>query len=110
MVATVKIIPFAVAGDTGRGGGRRSARGGEIFAVNPFRPMRVGVIQTVLPGVKDSVLAKTTRVTEARLARSRQPAVGRAARTPHEAGAVAGGDRHRLRATTTWSSSSALRR
>ena len=31
---------------------------------------KVGLIQTVLPGVKDSVLAKTVKVTEARLARS----------------------------------------
>ena len=43
---------------------------GRPSPVKPFRPMRVGLVQTVLPGVKDSVLAKTVRVTEARLARS----------------------------------------
>ncbi len=69
MVATVKIIPFGVAGRLVDAAASILAEA-EIFAVNPFRPMRVGVIQTVLPSVKDSVLAKTIRVTEARLARS----------------------------------------
>ena len=32
--------------------------------------MKIGIVQTVLPGVKDSVLAKTMKITEARLARS----------------------------------------
>ncbi|MBZ9659405.1 molybdopterin-binding/glycosyltransferase family 2 protein [Mesorhizobium sp. ESP-6-4] len=68
MVATVKIIPFAVAAslvDTVV----RICAGREIFAVNAYRPITVGVIQTILPGVKPSVLDKTLRVTEARLAR-----------------------------------------
>jgi molybdenum cofactor cytidylyltransferase len=49
--------------------------------------MRVGVIQTELPGLKESVLTKTIRVTEARLARSGSRVV-RELRTPHQAGAV----------------------
>jgi molybdenum cofactor cytidylyltransferase len=69
MVATVKIIPFAVKAAlvdavTPIAAGRRA------FAVKPFRPMKVGMVQTVLPGIKDSVLAKTVKITEARLARS----------------------------------------
>lgn len=88
MVATVKIIPFAV-----------SARvveeveaicgSGVIFAVAPFRARRVSVVQTELPGVKASVLDKTTRVTEERLARSGSRVVAER-RAPHEAAAVAG--------------------
>ncbi|MEQ1942794.1 molybdopterin-binding/glycosyltransferase family 2 protein [Mesorhizobium sp. VNQ89] len=69
MVATVKIIPFAV--------DRRLIDQAtsllslsDIFAVHPFRSVSVGLIQTVLPGLKESVLAKTTRITSARLARS----------------------------------------
>jgi len=82
MVATVKIIPFAVAStlvDTVMG----ICAGGEIFAVNAYRPARVGVIQTVLPGIKPSVLDKTLRVTEARLARSGGRLTAER-RTPHE--------------------------
>jgi molybdenum cofactor cytidylyltransferase len=87
MVATVKIIPFAVPNDTVEVVTELCA-GGEIFAVHPFSPKRVGIVQTVLPGIKDSVLAKTTRITEARLARS-QSRVVEELRTPHEADAVA---------------------
>ncbi|WP_353640993.1 molybdopterin-binding/glycosyltransferase family 2 protein [Mesorhizobium sp. WSM2239] len=87
MVATVKIIPFAVPNDTVEAV-TELCRRGEIFAVHPFSPKRVGIVQTVLPGLKDSVLAKTTRITEARLARS-QSRVVEELRTPHEADAVA---------------------
>ncbi|PBC04936.1 molybdopterin-binding/glycosyltransferase family 2 protein [Mesorhizobium sp. WSM3860] len=69
MVATVKIIPFAVAASLVDAVAKICA-GGEIFAVNAYRPVNVGVIQTTLPGLKPSVLDKTLRVTEARLARS----------------------------------------
>jgi molybdenum cofactor cytidylyltransferase len=69
MVATVKIIPFAVKENLVRQVVTLAA-GREAFAVRPFRPLKVGMIQTVLPGTKESVLDKTVRVTEARLARS----------------------------------------
>jgi molybdenum cofactor cytidylyltransferase len=69
MVATVKIIPFAVKTALVEKVAALAA-GRQTFAVKPFRPLRVGMVQTVLPGVKDSVLAKTVRITEARLARS----------------------------------------
>ncbi|TPK74207.1 molybdopterin-binding/glycosyltransferase family 2 protein [Mesorhizobium sp. B2-4-17] len=69
MIATVKIIPFAVA-STLVDAVTEICAGGEIFAVNAYRPVRVGVIQTVLPGIKPGVLDKTLRVTEARLART----------------------------------------
>jgi molybdenum cofactor cytidylyltransferase len=87
MVATVKIIPFAVASslvDTVK----KICAGGEIFAVNAYQPVRVGVIQTVLPGIKPSVLDKTLRVTEARLARSGGRLTAER-RTPHEIAPVA---------------------
>ncbi|MDH4985249.1 molybdopterin-binding/glycosyltransferase family 2 protein [Aminobacter anthyllidis] len=87
MVATVKIIPFAVGGHLVRQATELCAAG-EIFAVNAFVPKRVGVIQTVLPSVKASVLDKTSRLTEHRLARSGSRLTAEL-RTPHEAGAVA---------------------
>src|SRR5690606_4239177 len=54
----------------------------------PFVPRRVGLVQTVLPGVKPSVLDKTARITEARLARSASR-ITREERPPHEAEHVA---------------------
>ena len=87
MVATVKIIPFAVAAALVEEVTKICA-GGEIFAVNAYQPVRIGVIQTVLPGIKTSVLDKTLRVTEARLARSGAWLTAER-RTPHEVVPVA---------------------
>ncbi|MER9746789.1 molybdopterin-binding/glycosyltransferase family 2 protein [Mesorhizobium sp. M0140] len=87
MVATVKIIPFAVSSALVDAATKICA-GGEIFAVNAYQPVRVGVIQTVLPGIKPSVLDKTLRVTEARLARTGGRLTAER-RTPHEIASVA---------------------
>jgi molybdenum cofactor cytidylyltransferase len=69
MVATVKIIPFAVAGNLVEQV-EATLEKGALFEVHPFAARRVGLIHTMLPGLKDGVIAKTTRVTEARLERS----------------------------------------
>lgn len=87
MVATVKIIPFAVGRALVEKASALLAQA-EIFAVHGFHSMTVGLIQTELPGLKPSVLAKTTRVTAARLARSGS-VVGEEMRTPHEVDALA---------------------
>ncbi len=87
MVATVKIIPFAVPGWA------LDAVLGEVaappLALAPFRPMRVGVISTLLPGLKPSVIGKTLRVMENRLAPARA-VVAVEVRVPHDPGALAG--------------------
>ncbi len=89
MVATVKIIPFAVPDELV--GARRAivARAAPSSPSTPFRPVPVGLIQTVLPGLKESVLDKTVRITEARLARSGSRVVARAAHRRTSAAAVA---------------------
>ncbi|WP_311028260.1 molybdopterin-binding/glycosyltransferase family 2 protein [Mesorhizobium koreense] len=87
MVATVKIIPFAVPEAVVDWIASLTADH-TIFEVHPYRAWSVGVVQTVLPSVKQSVLDKTRRVTEARLARSGSR-VSEERRTPHEPGAVA---------------------
>ena len=88
MVATVKIIPFAVAGAI-VAKVEEICREGRIFAVSAFRPSKVAVIQTELPTVKPSVLDKTIRVTEERLARSGSRLIAER-RSAHTAEAVAG--------------------
>ncbi|MGE0279815.1 MAG: NTP transferase domain-containing protein, partial [Rhizobiaceae bacterium] len=87
MVATVKIIPYAVPGDVLAKAIALSAER-PIFDVHPFRAARVGVVQTTLAGLKDSVLDKTVRTTEARLARSGST-VGSERRVAHRAADVA---------------------
>jgi molybdenum cofactor cytidylyltransferase len=56
MVATVKIIPFAIAGAL-LDRRARAARG--ALPSRAFRPKRVGVVSTLLPGLKPSVVDKT---------------------------------------------------
>ncbi|WP_245501057.1 molybdopterin-binding protein [Lichenibacterium minor] len=86
MVGTVKVIPFAVDGAVLE----RAVRevDGPSLRLSPYRARRVGVVSTLLPGLKPSVVAKTLRVLDDRLA----PTGSRVAaeeRVPHEAGALA---------------------
>ncbi|MBX3580875.1 MAG: molybdopterin-binding/glycosyltransferase family 2 protein [Rhizobiaceae bacterium] len=83
MVATIKIIPFAV----DRNLVERAASvltSCEVFSVHPFRPVVVGCIQTLLPRLKSSILDKTMRVMAGRLARSGS-SIGAEIRVAHDA-------------------------
>lgn len=70
MVGTVKIIPFAapevvVASCEMLGQGSLVQEG--LVQVAPYRARTVGLVQTSLPGTKESVLDKTTRVLRERV-------------------------------------------
>ncbi|KAA0681400.1 NTP transferase domain-containing protein [Roseomonas genomospecies 6] len=67
MVATVKIIPFAAPRAAVEGAEVEASAGTPALRVAPFRPLTAALIQTRLPGVKDSVLDKTVTVTRERL-------------------------------------------
>jgi molybdenum cofactor cytidylyltransferase len=69
MIATVKIIPFAVSDQLARKAAQVAADI-DVLALHPFRARRTGLIQTLLPSVKASVLDKTARLAAERLARS----------------------------------------
>ena len=75
MAATVKIIPFAVPGDTLERCLALARGGGPILRLATLHPRRVALIQTILPGIKDSVLDKTREVTNQRLAELHCPPV-----------------------------------
>jgi molybdenum cofactor cytidylyltransferase len=68
MVATVKIIPFAVPEAAVAAAAAVAAQGGKLLRVAAFRALRVALIQTRLPGLKESILDKTREVTAQRLA------------------------------------------
>ncbi len=88
MIATVKIIPFAV-GATARDRALAVARAGApLVRVAPYRVRKVGVISTVLPGLADKVIDKTLRVTAERLAPSGATIVAER-RVPHETARLA---------------------
>ena len=67
MIATVKIIPFAVSA-AARDKALAVARAASpLVRIAPYRVRKVGVISTVLPGLADKVIEKTLRVTQERL-------------------------------------------
>jgi molybdenum cofactor cytidylyltransferase len=67
MIGTMKIIPFAVPGDAVLITEAIAMKDGDFVSVAPYVPTRVGLVQTTLPGTKDSVLDSTLEVTRARL-------------------------------------------
>jgi molybdenum cofactor cytidylyltransferase len=88
MIATVKIIPFAVAGSARDAAVAAAKAARPIIRVAPFRVRKVGVISTLLPGLADKVIEKTIRVTEERLAPAGAVIVAER-RVPHETRALA---------------------
>jgi molybdenum cofactor cytidylyltransferase len=93
MVATVKIIPFAAPAEAVAGALKIAEDGGPIVKVAAFRAKRVGLIQTRLPGMKDSVLARTVDTTRARIAALGSELVADEI-VDHEEQAIAAGVRH----------------
>ena len=59
MVATVKVIPFAVPSPLLRRAEEAARAGPAPMTLHPFRPLRVGLVVTELPGLKASVLEGT---------------------------------------------------
>jgi molybdenum cofactor cytidylyltransferase len=86
MVATVKIIPFATQAPMLERALAAAPTG--AISVKPFKPMRIGVVSTTLPGLKPSVIAKTLRVLEARLKPTGAHIVAQEI-VPHEVGPLA---------------------
>ncbi len=89
MIATVKIIPFAVSA-AARDKALAVARAASpLVGVAPYRLRKVGVISTVLPGFADKVIEKTLRVTQERLVPAGAKIVAER-RVRHESRALAG--------------------
>jgi len=86
MIATVKIIPFAVdkaARDTALAGVPKP-----LMRVAPYRVRKVGVVSTILPGLSPKVIDKTLKITTERLAPAGATIVAER-RVPHEHAALA---------------------
>jgi len=88
MIATVKIIPFAVGGEA-RDRAVAAARAAKpIIRIAPFKVRKVGIISTLLPGLADKVIEKTLKVTADRLGPAGATIVAEK-RVPHEIKALA---------------------
>lgn len=86
MVATVKIIPFAVPESAIKAAERASSS--PPISLAPYVRRRFGMTQTVTGATPDKVLDKTRKVTETRAA-TMGAALGAERRVPHEASALA---------------------
>jgi len=88
MIATVKIIPFAVA-EKARDAALAIANAARpLVRIAPYRIRKIGVVSTLLPGLASKVIEKTLKVTEERLAAAGATIVAER-RVPHEQRALA---------------------
>ncbi len=88
LVATVKIIPFSVPGNVLAVAEALVRQSGSPLSLYPFHHLKVGLVVTELPGLKDSVTEKTIAATEQRVTQltgSLLPPI----RTPHEEAPIA---------------------
>ncbi len=88
LIATIKIIPFSVPGTVLNVAEALARQNGSPLTLYPFHHLRVGLVATELPGLKDSTTDKTITVTEQRITQltgSLLPPV----RCPHDEEAVA---------------------
>ena len=86
MIATVKIIPFAVGEKA-----RDAALAGvdkPLIRVAPYKIRKVGIVSTLLPGLAPKVIEKTLKITADRLAPAGATIVAER-RVPHERAALA---------------------
>jgi molybdenum cofactor cytidylyltransferase len=86
MIATVKIIPFAVAA-AARDLALRVAQS-PLIRIAPYCVRKVGVVSTLLPGLSPKVIEKTLKITAERLAPAAATIVAER-RVPHERAALA---------------------
>jgi molybdenum cofactor cytidylyltransferase len=88
MIATVKIIPFAVAAPVRDAALAVARTKAPLIRVAPYRIRKVGIVSTLLPGLADKVIEKTLTVTAERLAPAGASIVAER-RVPHEQAALA---------------------
>jgi molybdenum cofactor cytidylyltransferase len=88
MIATVKIIPFAVAAPVRDAAFAVARTKAPLIRVAPYRIRKVGIVSTLLPGLAGKVIEKTLRVTAERLAPAGASIVAER-RVPHEQAALA---------------------
>ncbi len=68
MIATVKIIPFAVAAKARDQAMAAAAKAKPVIRIAPYKVRKIGVVSTLLPGLSPKVVEKTLKITAARIA------------------------------------------
>jgi molybdenum cofactor cytidylyltransferase len=88
MIATVKIIPFAVAEAARDQAVAAAAKARPVIRVAPYKLRRIGVVSTLLPGLAPKVIEKTLKITTTRIAPAGATIIAEK-RVPHEQAALA---------------------
>jgi molybdenum cofactor cytidylyltransferase len=88
MIATVKIIPFAVEARSRDGAVSVASEAKPLVRVAPYRVKKIGVVSTLLPGLADKVIEKTLKILGDRIAPAGASIVAER-RVPHECRALA---------------------
>jgi molybdenum cofactor cytidylyltransferase len=88
MVATLKIIPFAV-GARAMDAAEGLIVAGDLIALKPFAALRVGLVLTELPQLKDAAIIHTIEATSDRV-EAHNGSLLAPLRTPHETAPLAG--------------------
>ena len=68
MIATVKIIPFAVASGQRDAALKEAAKAKPVIRIAPYKIRKIGVVSTLLPGLAPKVVEKTLKVMAERIA------------------------------------------
>lgn len=88
MIATVKIIPFAVSGTARDRAMAEAMKSKPVIRVAPYKVRKIGIVSTLLPGLAPKVVEKTLKITAARIAPT-SAAIVAERRVPHEQDALA---------------------
>jgi molybdenum cofactor cytidylyltransferase len=88
MIATVKIIPFAVREESRDAAVAAARRAHPLISVAPYVVRKLGVVSTLLPGLSPKVIDKTLKILSERIAPANARVVSER-RVPHEKTALA---------------------
>mgnify|MGYP002630149537 CR=1 FL=1 len=88
MIATVKIIPFAVSSAARDSAVAQASKFKPVIRIAPYTVAKIGIVSTLLPGLAPKVIEKTLKITAARIAPSGATIVAEK-RVPHEQAALA---------------------
>ena len=83
MIATVKIIPFAVPGAARDQAVAAAVRAKPVIRIAPYKVRKVGIVSTLLPGLSPKVIDKTLKITATRIGPAGAKIIAEQ-RVPHE--------------------------
>jgi len=88
MIATVKIIPFAVASAQRDAALKEAAKAKPVIRIAPYKIRKIGIVSTLLPGLAPKVVEKTLKVMVDRIAPTGASIIAER-RVPHDQASLA---------------------